>query len=234
MAEEEELFERRKYLQLFLTTFCFISIYFYAWLASFVHVGNLSTYSTLDVSTYSTSVSLSLLLTHFCFIYGIISALDTHHFLPWLAVVSAPIIVFNSISLYINGNISFHNNGNISSHNNQNISSYNNGNYSIIWPLVIGIFIGSVYTIFLYLLHKEVKTYENYLRLSPKDSVWIDSVVIYSREDANQNSTKIDPEVNWKSYEDVFKERMYKYIDITLILPVNYIPLINKISWLRW
>lgn len=168
MTEQEELFERKKYLQLFLTTYCFISIYFYAWLATYLHVGN--------QSTYSPSVSISLLLTTFCFVYGIISALDTHHFLPWLAVVSTPIIVFNSISLH-------------------------NKNYLIKWPIFIGVFIGffiaSVYTTFLYLLHKEVKTYENYLRLSPQDSVWIDSVVIYSREDANQNSTtKFDQEIN--------------------------------------
>ena len=177
MVDQQELFERKKYLQLLLTTYCFISIYFY------VHVEN--------QSTYSASVSIPLLLTDFCFVYSIISALDTHHFLPSLAVVSAPIIVLNSISLY-----------------NKNCFikwPFSIGvfigpvykNYPIKWPFSIGVFIGSVRTTCLYLLHKEVKTYENCLRFSPQDSVWIDSVVVYSREDANQNSTtKFDQEIN--------------------------------------
>lgn len=161
--QEEYLERRQKYLQLFLTAFCFTSINALAWFLSnglsSDHL-NRSTSFTFTVSTF---------LTFLCSVYGIISTLDCQKWIPSLMVLSPTIRISNMGVLY---------------------------RYGLTLPqlLVISLF-ECVYLILLYLLHRELKTYENYLLLTPQSSALIDSVVIYSRsgnvEDTSSNHDQL-------------------------------------------
>lgn len=148
--QKTPFYTRRKYLQLFLTMHSFVTIFALSWFFSRGLPHHVDTYSSI-------CLTITTVLLFLSFMFGIISALDCHHFLISLAIVSPLIIASNLIVLY-----------------HLKLGS---------WPhIVIGSFVGCVFVALIILLHFEIKSHENYLLLTPQDSVLIDSVVIYSRE----------------------------------------------------